>query len=112
MQAAAFPLCCGRFTAAETCALLREVGLRDTEPFAEVTGGDLLELSPEELVGEFGASRFQVCSVIGLAYCLCRSWGRTSVLTACCDLRPRRWQWCSALTPCSTPLHSLLGKRR
>ena len=46
----------------ETCALLRDLGLRDTEPFAEVTGGDLLELSPEELVGDFGVSRFQACS--------------------------------------------------
>ena len=64
-------LCCGRFTAPETCALLADLGFRDTEPFAEVTGGDLLGLSCPELVAEFGVSHFQVCPLaVGLAHCL------------------------------------------
>ena len=45
------------------------MGLRDPSPFAEVTGGDLLELSPEELVSDFGVSRFQVCPYLASAHC-------------------------------------------
>ena len=58
----------------ETCAVLGEVGLRNTNPFTEVTGGDLLELSQQELVNDFGVSRFQVCSWVYLAHCfLCNT---------------------------------------
>lgn len=62
MLAGVHPLCCGRFSAAEACALLRDLGFRDTEPFAELTGGYLLVLSTEELVNDVGVSRLQACS--------------------------------------------------
>lgn len=59
--------CCGRFSAAETCQLLADLGFQNTEPFAEVTGGDLLGLSFQELVDGFGATHFQVwvCDLLG-----------------------------------------------
>ena len=59
--------CLGRFSAAETCQLLADIGFQNTEPFAEVTGGELLGLSSQELVDGFGASHFQVgfCKPLG-----------------------------------------------
>lgn len=54
-------LCC-RFSVDQTCDLLQCLGLRDVSTFQEngVTGGDLLELSQEELQTDLGLHSLQV----------------------------------------------------
>ena len=108
--------CCGRFSAAETCQLLADIGFQNTVPFAEVTGGDLLGLSSQELVDGFGASHFQVwvCetlgSLLGTRTWLQETW--SCAHSARRASRRRRWRWCSRRMSCLTPSRHLLGGRR
>lgn len=58
-----------RYSAADTCALLADQGFISTAPFAEVTGGDLLGLSWEELTQELGLSHLQVAPACSRRVC-------------------------------------------
>ncbi|KAK9846653.1 hypothetical protein WJX81_008494 [Elliptochloris bilobata] len=77
-----------RYTASETCALLADLGFRDTEAFAEVTGGDLLGLSAAELGEDLGVTAFQAKKVAmvqqahALFNAIMRSPGRAEVTLA------------------------------
>ena len=51
----------------QTCSLLKALGIRDTGVFEAngVTGGDLLELTPEEMVQSLNLAPLQVRSTDG-----------------------------------------------
>ena len=62
---------------AQTCQLLSDMGVQDTSNFQQqgVTGGDLLELTDEELMQELHLSKLKVwCTVVACrvdADCAC-----------------------------------------
>ena len=59
--------CSCRFTVQQTCELLQNLGLQNVDAFREngVTGGDLLELSQEELQRDLGLPSLQVLNTVG-----------------------------------------------